>query len=455
LNKYSESSAGNTTSKKPTSELSFESTMGDVLGKSRIRVLNLIIPYSIIVMIIFAAISYYNAKYIITILDFITGILLLFLFIQLRIKSNYKFVAHAVIVILGLHYLYLIYSGGMQQMGYIWTFLFPVGVMFFLGKDKGLIYSFAFLFFASILLFTTSAYDNFGIEFEIRYIGIYFTFAIISYAFEHLRTKLNDDLISKNKLLINKINELKEKDKALTEEKENALKAERLKSEFLAQMSHEIRTPINTVLNYTSLIESELKDKLPNDLEHSFDSINNASARLIRTIDLILDLSAIESGALDIKPEKFDLTTGIVLPVINEFKQSAHKKKLSVELIYDPLTPCLIFADKYTVTQTFTNLIHNAIKYTDKGSIRVACTKKVDGILVEITDTGVGISHEYLPNLFEKFSQETQGYTRSYEGNGLGLALVKKYCDINNVKIEVTSKKNMGTTFKLFFNQLF
>jgi signal transduction histidine kinase len=97
-------------------------------------------------------------------------------------------------------------------------------------------------------------------------------------------------------------------------------------------------------------------------------------------------------------------------------------------------------------------LIDNAIKYTKKGKVEIVLGKnKTGNIIVEVKDTGIGISKEFLSRIFEPFAQEEQGYNRSFEGNGLGLALVKNYCNINNVLIEVESEKSLGSTFRIYF----
>ena len=99
------------------------------------------------------------------------------------------------------------------------------------------------------------------------------------------------------------------------------------------------------------------------------------------------------------------------------------------------------------------NLIDNAIKYTNKGSVKIKpFVNEFGKIQVDIIDTGIGISEEYMPQMFEAFSQEEQGYTRSYEGIGLGLSLVKSYADLNNAEIKVQSEKNKGSVFSVIFN---
>ena len=105
------------------------------------------------------------------------------------------------------------------------------------------------------------------------------------------------------------------------------------------------------------------------------------------------------------------------------------------------------------IGQLFYNLLDNAIKYTKEGGVTVTIIHQNEDILVKISDTGIGISDEYLPRLFDPFTQEETGYTRKYEGNRLGLSLVKKYSEMNNVRIEVKSKKNVGTEFTVIFKK--
>lgn len=112
-----------------------------------------------------------------------------------------------------------------------------------------------------------------------------------------------------------------------------------------------------------------------------------------------------------------------------------------------------IIADKYTVTQIFQNLINNAIKYTPKGFVEVAIIETYNKVKVEVRDSGIGMSPEYMKNLFTPFSQEDVGHKREYEGNGLGLALVKKYAEVNSANIEVESEKNIGTVFTVTFDK--
>lgn len=242
------------------------------------------------------------------------------------------------------------------------------------------------------------------------------------------------------------ITDQKEAAKNLIEAKEKAEQSDKFKSEFLAGMSHEIRTPINTILNFVSLIKSDLGENISEDIESSFEMIDSGSRRLIRTIDSIINMSQLQAGVYDINPELFSIGPDILQPLLQEFKQAAESKNLLLSVDVIPKNTNII-ADSYTITQLFVNLIDNAIKYTIEGSIKITVSENKSSFIIQVEDTGIGISKEFLPGLFEPFLQEEMGYTRSFEGNGLGLALVKKYVDLNKGEIEVESEKGVGSKF--------
>jgi PAS domain S-box-containing protein len=234
--------------------------------------------------------------------------------------------------------------------------------------------------------------------------------------------------------------------------KEEAEKAERLKSEFLAQISHEIRSPLNVLLNYSQLFKQLIGDNIEPEIFQGFDGMENAGNRIIRTIDLLLNISELQTGSYSFRPKTIDIYSQVVSPLFNEYKKLARGKNLILNTIRHTDNTKLN-CDEYSVTQIFANLIDNAIKYTNEGKIEIFIDRNFSNkLFVKVADSGIGISENYLPQLYSQFSQEEQGYTRSYEGNGLGLALVKKYCEINNIDIYVDSIKNKGTTFTLIFN---
>jgi len=236
--------------------------------------------------------------------------------------------------------------------------------------------------------------------------------------------------------------------------KEKAENSEKLKSEFLAQMSHEIRSPINVILSFSNLIKTELEGKLSEELSESFKTLDNAGRRITRTIDLILNMSEIQTDSYDYLPKNLDLNRDIIEQLYDEYKYLASEKGLDLFVNYRTGNSRL-FADEYSLTQVFANLIDNAITYTERGKVDINVERNNNGDLqVEISDTGIGISEQYIPNLFKPFTQESQGYTRKFEGNGLGLALVQNYCVLNNADIRVESKKDQGSKFTVAFKSI-
>jgi len=237
----------------------------------------------------------------------------------------------------------------------------------------------------------------------------------------------------------------------LIQAKEKAEQSDKLKTEFLAQISHEIRTPINNIVTYASLLKEEIEEKLPSGLESAFKVIDSSAQRLLRTIDLILNISQIQSGSFETKFENIDVGKDILEDLIIEFYMKAKSKQLDLSLVYSG-SDFVITADNYTLKQIFANLIDNAIKYSMEGSIVIKLYRnEKKEICVDVTDTGIGIAQEYIPLLFEPFTQEDTGYSRSFEGSGLGLALVQRYTEINKGHISVTSEKGRGSIFTVTF----
>lgn len=246
------------------------------------------------------------------------------------------------------------------------------------------------------------------------------------------------------------ITQIKQVQHELVEALTKAEESDKLKSAFLAQMSHEIRTPLNVILTSIPLLADEVSSD-DEEVKIIFDSVKSAGRRLQRTIDMILNMSSVQSGNYKPTFEKFDIISDLK-KMLNEFKSLSDDKSLSLKFTHSEET-ALITADRYTVNQVFQNLINNSIKYTLKGYVEVYIKNLKNNIVkVEIRDSGIGMSQEYLQKIFMPFSQEDAGHKRQYEGNGLGLALVKKYLELNRAEITVDSEKNIGSVFSVTFD---
>lgn len=235
--------------------------------------------------------------------------------------------------------------------------------------------------------------------------------------------------------------------------KVEAEKANKLKSEFLAQMSHEIRSPLNVVMSMSDLIKEELSKQLTEDQIRYFEGIASAGRRIVRTISLILNLSELQVGTYKPTFKNINLLNNVFDEIQIQYFLIAKEKGLDFNIRCNVSNP-VVFGDSYSLNQVFLNLVDNAIKYTSQGTVTVLIDKNDKGHLcVCVEDSGIGISPEFMDMIFEPFTQEDRGYTRRYEGNGLGLALVKRYCDLNNADIAFESSKGEGSKFTVIFAQ--
>lgn len=253
---------------------------------------------------------------------------------------------------------------------------------------------------------------------------------------------------------IEDVTEKKKTEQEIIKAKERAEQSDRLKSEFLAQMSHEIRTPLNVILNFSDIIKEELQEKVDKELQEGFAVIEVEGKRIMRTIELIINMSQVQTGQYDYEKSSFDLYKDVLENQFNNYKNTCEQKEITFSLVNNNGNT-IISADRYSVNQIFYHLIDNSVKFTQRGKVEISVGKDPkNNLFVDILDTGIGISDEYMPLLFVPFTKEEQGYTRNFEGNGLGLALAKKYCELNNAEIRVKSIKGKGTAFRVtFFDQ--
>lgn len=247
--------------------------------------------------------------------------------------------------------------------------------------------------------------------------------------------------------------ELRELSAQFQIERDRANKANRLKSAFLATMSHEIRTPMTAILGFSDVLSSELANRVSEQHYTFLRSINISGKRLLNLLNDILDMSKIESGRIDLAEVELDVDAEIDAAV-TPLTWIARQKSLDVQVEHYPKT-LVIEGDRHRFGQVLTNIISNAIKFTRNGSITVRTALVTENgspiVTVAIQDTGIGISPDFIPFLFEEFRQEHTGNTKEFGGTGLGLAISRKLVSLMNGTIQVESEQGKGTRVTLRF----
>lgn len=231
-----------------------------------------------------------------------------------------------------------------------------------------------------------------------------------------------------------------------------AQRTEQVKSHFLANISHEIRTPLNAISGFTDIIKAKLDTVFDEETAGFFNIIQTSSDRLLKSVHKILDIADIKSQSVKLDTKGFDLVKQIK-KIISDLENQATRKHLKLNL-KTGLATAWIRADQSHVNAAVFHLIENAIKFTEQGGIEITLKPEKKKYCLTIKDTGVGISGDYLNNIYEIFSQESTGFNKGYQGLGLGLSLTKSYLDLNDIDIQVSSNKGVGTSFTLTFRAL-
>ncbi|HEY5123111.1 MAG TPA: ATP-binding protein, partial [Ignavibacteria bacterium] len=259
------------------------------------------------------------------------------------------------------------------------------------------------------------------------------------------KEKRADELIIANKELAYQNREKEKRATELTIAKEKAEESDRLKSAFLTNMSHEIRTPMNGILGFTELLR---EPNLTSDEQQDYiQTIQISGARMLNTINNIVDVSKLESGLtkVDIKEtninEKIEFTYKFFKPEV-EIKGLQFFVKNGL-----PSKEAVIKTDNEKVYGILTNLVRNAIKFTYEGTIEFGYEKKGEYLEFFVKDTGVGIPENQKELIFERFRQGSESHNRGYEGSGLGLSIAKSYVEMLGGKIWVESEEGKGSTF--------
>ena len=253
----------------------------------------------------------------------------------------------------------------------------------------------------------------------------------------------------KIRAFVQNITEMKIQEEALEEAKDKAIASSKAKSEFLANMSHEIRTPMNGILGMAELLANTNID----DRQHEFIKvINNSTSSLLTIINDILDFSKIEAGAFELDPMPFDLKDAIN-DVAALLCAKAHDKGLELIVNYSTNLSRHFIGDGGRIRQIITNLLGNAIKFTEKGHIIIdvditpSDTPNLNEIQISVKDTGIGIEAEKVDKIFQKFTQADSSTTRIYGGTGLGLSISKHIVEMMGGHMQVESVYGEGSNF--------
>ena len=338
-----------------------------------------------------------------------------------RKSLNISFASHAVSIILFLSIVLGIATNKGGDYMLLWTFLYPFFSMMLLGHKKGLL--------SSILLYVilfSFAYSYIGEALTypefVRYIIVSILMLLLATFYEFFKNKSLEKLY---------------------EERDKAKKATKSKSEFLANMSHEIRTPMNGIIGMSTLT---LQTSLNTQQKKYVQNIDSSAKLLLKIINDILDFSKIEAGKLKMEAIDFNLHA-LILDIKNSMEYMARERNIDLKL-HCPDVFCIHYGDPFRVGQIITNLIGNALKFTQDGKVTISVSKLENEVVqFSIKDTGIGISKEQQTTLFESFTQADGSTTRKYGGTGLGLAISQQLVEMMGGKIYVQSELGKGSEF--------
>ena len=271
-------------------------------------------------------------------------------------------------------------------------------------------------------------------------------------AFNHLQT-VEEEMRQNTHLLEEEIRQRKEKEKELVEERKRAESAAKAKEDFLSMMSHEIRTPMNAVIGMAHLL---IDDNPKPEQEENLKILQLSAENLLSLVNDILDFNKIEAGKVILEEVEFDLEEAL-LNLKSSFSNQAKQKSLSLRTFLDPGIPRKLIGDPVRISQVLYNLVSNALKFTEEGSVTVSVKSMEDDedsitLKFAVVDTGIGISSDKQEAIFESFVQENTGTTRKFGGSGLGLSIVRRLIELMDSRIVLRSQKDRGSEFSFVLN---
>lgn len=290
------------------------------------------------------------------------------------------------------------------------------------------------------------------VDFGCYYIAFYHSEYVIPhttrqmYSDSYVTMVLVSTLISVMFLFQNSI--FRAENEVVKKQKKEIEELNRMQNRFFSSMSHEIRTPINTVIGLNEMI---LREDVSDEVAENARNIQSASEMLLALINDILDMSKIESGKMDIVPAEYDVGE-MLSTLVGMIWVRAKEKGLEFHVDVDRTMPAKLYGDEVRVKQVLINILNNAVKYTNEGSVTLAiqCARCEDGVadvVFTVTDTGMGIKKENIPHLFRAFRRVDEDKNRHIEGTGLGLSIVKQLTELMGGEVAVNSVYTKGSTF--------
>jgi PAS domain S-box-containing protein len=294
-------------------------------------------------------------------------------------------------------------------------------------------------------------------QFKNKIPSSYKEFIIITKAGEKIWLGQNVEIIfsDQNRIIgfsavVREITKRKKMEAQMLEAQKEAERSAQVKEQFLANMSHEIRTPMNAIIGFTDLL---FKTKLDSEQAEFLQAIKSSGENLLYLINDILDFTKISANKVTFEQVGFSLAE-ILAQTSNVFFPRTKEKNINLIIEIEKSVPLQLFGDPYRLNQVLLNLISNAIKFTERGEVRVKAGMEVESngyviLYVEVSDTGIGIPEDKILSIFQSFTQASNETTRKYGGTGLGLSIVKNLVELQGGKISVKSKVNVGSVFKV------
>ncbi len=255
-----------------------------------------------------------------------------------------------------------------------------------------------------------------------------------------------DELRSQSIALQESAKELQNQNIELEQQRGEVLRINKLKSEFLSNMSHEIRTPMHVILTLSGVLKKELASRMVTNEELEYLDVIERNGRILHNrINDVLDLSRIEAGKVMTNIHQVSVY-GLIQNVVSNLQILASEKGVKLEVKPNDNVP-LVYSDEEKLYHVFQNIIGNAIKFTDEGSVEIYLSVKKERILVDVSDTGIGIPDNQVAYVFDEFMQVDGSFSRKFQGSGLGLAIAQKLMHLLGGSIFVSSKLGVGSVF--------